>query len=217
MKVKRFQGKEVWGRGDRRGTSPDPPLPKEKSLERRRHGWNLSDKLAQSEIPYKLTAFSLEILYERKKRFSKYKKQKQRNTTTTCYLWRLRNYQWSRRISFHWCRVLLRSAPLEPGPDGSLLRVLLHTLWDAISLVSSHRMPAAIIKAHQDKAILNVHQQRNVVHIYSEILLSQKKEWNNAICSNMDRPRDFHTEWSQSDRERQISRYHLYMKSKKRV
>ena len=29
-----------------------------------------------------------------------------------------------------------------------------------------------------------------------------KKEWNNAICSNMDGPRDYHTK---SDRERQIS------------
>ena len=31
-----------------------------------------------------------------------------------------------------------------------------------------------------------------------------KKEWNNAICSNMDGPRDCHTEWSKSDREGQI-------------
>ena len=32
-----------------------------------------------------------------------------------------------------------------------------------------------------------------------------KKEWNNAICSNLDGPRDYHTEWSKSDKERQIS------------
>lgn len=92
VKVTWFQGKEVWGRGDRKGTSPVSPLPKEKRLEKRRHGWNLSDKLAQSEIPYKLTASSLEILYERKKRFPKFKKQKQRKNNTTCYLWRLCNY-----------------------------------------------------------------------------------------------------------------------------
>ena len=24
-----------------------------------------------------------------------------------------------------------------------------------------------------------------------------RKEWNNAICSNMDGPRDYHTKWSQ--------------------
>ena len=32
-----------------------------------------------------------------------------------------------------------------------------------------------------------------------------KKEQNNAICSNMDGPRDCHTEWSKADREGQIS------------
>ena len=30
-----------------------------------------------------------------------------------------------------------------------------------------------------------------------------KKEWNTAICSNMDGPRDYHTKWSESERERQ--------------
>ena len=45
----------------------------------------------------------------------------------------------------------------------------------------------------------------DVVHIYNGILLSHKKEWNNAICSNMDGPRDDHTKWSKSDRERQVT------------
>ena len=35
-------------------------------------------------------------------------------------------------------------------------------------------------------------------------LLSHKKEWNNAICSDMDATRDFHTKWTKSERERQI-------------
>ena len=42
------------------------------------------------------------------------------------------------------------------------------------------------------------------IYIYNGILLSHKKEWNNAICSNMHAPRDYHTKWSKSDRERQI-------------
>ena len=43
-------------------------------------------------------------------------------------------------------------------------------------------------------------------YIYNNgILLSHKKEQNNAICSNMNGPRDCHTEWSKSDTERQIS------------
>ena len=38
-----------------------------------------------------------------------------------------------------------------------------------------------------------------------------KKEWNFAICSNMDGPRDYPTKWSKSDRERQISYDITYM------
>ena len=39
------------------------------------------------------------------------------------------------------------------------------------------------------------------IYIYNGILLSHKKEQNNAIFSDMDGPRDCHTEWSKSDRE----------------
>ena len=42
---------------------------------------------------------------------------------------------------------------------------------------------------------------KDVVHIYSEILLSHKKLPNNPICSNMDATRDYCTK---SERERQI-------------
>ena len=50
-----------------------------------------------------------------------------------------------------------------------------------------------------------------MVHTYNGILFSHKKEQNNAICSNMDGPRDRHTEWTRSDRERQISYNIAYM------
>ena len=53
--------------------------------------------------------------------------------------------------------------------------------------------------------------KEDVVHIYNGILLSHKNEWNNAICSNMDGPRDYHTKWSKSFRERQISYVVTYM------
>ena len=46
--------------------------------------------------------------------------------------------------------------------------------------------------------------KEDVIHIYNGILLSHKKEQNNVICSNMDGPRDCHTEWRKSDTERQI-------------
>ena len=43
--------------------------------------------------------------------------------------------------------------------------------------------------------------------IHNEIVLSHKKEWNNTICSNMDGPRDFHTKWSKSEKDK----YHMIL------
>ena len=47
--------------------------------------------------------------------------------------------------------------------------------------------------------------KEDVVHIYGGILLSHKKEWNTAICGNMDGPIDYHTEWSQKKTYHMIS------------
>ena len=44
-----------------------------------------------------------------------------------------------------------------------------------------------------------------MVYINNGILLNHKKEWNNAICGKTDGPRDYHSKWSKSERERQIS------------
>ena len=53
-----------------------------------------------------------------------------------------------------------------------------------------------------------------VVHTYDGILLSHKKELNNAICSNMDRSRDYRTKWSKSDKDK----YHItYMQNLKTI
>ena len=43
--------------------------------------------------------------------------------------------------------------------------------------------------------------KEDVEHVYNELLHSQKREWNNTICNNMDGPRGDHTKWG---RERQI-------------
>ena len=47
--------------------------------------------------------------------------------------------------------------------------------------------------------------KEDVVHIYNGILLSPKKERNWVICWDVDGSRDCHTEWSKSEREKQIS------------
>ena len=49
----------------------------------------------------------------------------------------------------------------------------------------------------------------------SELPGKPGNEWTNAICRNMDGPRDYHTKWSKSYGERQISWYHLSAESKK--
>ena len=52
--------------------------------------------------------------------------------------------------------------------------------------------------------------KENVVSLYNGILLSHKK-WNNAICSNMDRPRHYLSEKSQ--RKTNAIWYHIYVES----
>ena len=44
--------------------------------------------------------------------------------------------------------------------------------------------------------------EEDVVRMYNGILLSHKKEQNNAIYINMDGPRDFHSEWSKPDKDK---------------
>ena len=41
--------------------------------------------------------------------------------------------------------------------------------------------------------------EEDMVYIYHGILLSHKKEWDYAICSNMDEPRDYHSEVRQRE------------------
>ena len=62
---------------------------------------------------------------------------------------------------------------------------------------------------------MSIHRtdKEDLVHIDNGILLDHKEEWNKAVCSNMDGPRDYYTKRNKSDRERQIPRYHLYVKS----
>ena len=53
---------------------------------------------------------------------------------------------------------------------------------------------------------------RKMWDIYTrEYYSAKRKEWNNAICSNMDGPRDYHTKWSKSEKERQIHYDITYM------
>ena len=57
--------------------------------------------------------------------------------------------------------------------------------------------------------------KEGVIHIYNGILLGHKEEWNNTICNNTDGPRDYHTMWRKSERERQILYDVIYMRNLK--
>ena len=52
--------------------------------------------------------------------------------------------------------------------------------------------------------------EEDVAHRYREILLSLKGEWNDAICSNMDAPKDYHSKWSQTETN---TIYYLFTKN----
>ena len=41
--------------------------------------------------------------------------------------------------------------------------------------------------------------KEDVVHIYKGL---HKKGWNKIMCSNMGRPRDYHTKWSKSEKDK---------------
>ena len=69
----------------------------------------------------------------------------------------------------------------------------------------------------KDKDVIYIHTHTHThTHTYTQWNISHKKEWNNAICSNMDGPRDYHTKWSKWDRERQISYDITYMRNLKK-
>ena len=52
--------------------------------------------------------------------------------------------------------------------------------------------------------------KEDVIHIYNGILLSHKKEGNNAICSNMDGPRDYHSKWCKSGTSLAVQQLRLH-------
>ena len=47
--------------------------------------------------------------------------------------------------------------------------------------------------------------KEDIVHLYNRVLLSHKKECSDAICSNIDGPRDYHIKWSKPEK----NKYHM--------
>ena len=59
-------------------------------------------------------------------------------------------------------------------------------------------VPFTIDKIWNDRGV----KKENVVHTYNGILLSYKKEQNNAILRNMDGPKSCHAEQSQTEKNK---------------
>ena len=53
--------------------------------------------------------------------------------------------------------------------------------------------------------------KEDMVHMYNGILLSRKKDQNGVICRDVGAPRVCHTEWSKSEREKQILHINAYV------
>ena len=52
--------------------------------------------------------------------------------------------------------------------------------------------------------------KEDVGNLYNGMLLSHKKKWMWVNCSEVDEPRASYTEWSKSEREKQISFINTY-------
>ena len=76
--------------------------------------------------------------------------------------------------------------------------------WFPLGLTGLISLQLKGLKVHTCDGILLSHK-KEWWHIYTMEYYSAIKEWNNAICSNMDGPRDHHSKWSKSEKEK----YHM--------
>ena len=80
------------------------------------------------------------------------------------------------------------------------------TIWKDICTPMFRAALFTIAKTwKQQKCPWREERIKKMSHLYNGTLLSHKKEWHNAICSNMDEPIDYNTKWSKSYRESQMS------------
>ena len=61
-----------------------------------------------------------------------------------------------------------------------------------VQFLEGNLLVVILMKKHQDLTICD------------GILLGHEKEWNSAICSNIGGPRDYHTKWSKSEKDKYL-------------
>ena len=93
------------------------------------------------------------------------------------------------------------------------------SLWIALPFVSDARQTISGLKlliilllalhcSGSNQSILsawNFNQNNEYKPLNTMEYYSANKEWNNAICSNSDGPRNYHTKWSQKEKDK----YHM--------
>ena len=113
------------------------------------------------------------------------------------------------------CRFL-KKLKIELPYDPAIPLQGIHAEKTIIRRVMYHNVHCSSIYNSQDLEATSVSIDRwmdkeDVAHIYNGILLSHKKKQNWVICSEMDGPRVCHTEWSKSEREKQIPYANTYI------
>ena len=155
-------------------------------------------------------------------------------THTHTHIYTHRHTQWNTAAvaaakSLQSCPTLCNS--IDGSPPGSPIPGILQarTLeWVAIAFSNAWKWKVKVkslgrvrlvstpwTTAHQAPPSMGISRQEywSVVPLPSPngILLSHKKEWNNAICSNKDESRDYHTKWNKLDKKWQIPNDITYM------
>ena len=94
-----------------------------------------------------------------------------------------------------------RNSVLGTHPEKTIIQKDACTHVHGITIYNSQDMKAAKYLSTEEwiKKIWCIH-----THTHNIILLRHKKECNIAICTDMNGPKDCHTEWNKSDREKQI-------------
>ena len=89
-------------------------------------------------------------------------------------------------------------------PEKTIIWKDTHTLMFTAALciiATTRKQPQRLSQMIEDVTHTHTH-----THTHTQCNTTQLgKEWNNATCSNMDGPRDDHTKWRKSDKDR----YHL--------
>ena len=130
---------------------------------------------------------------------------------------------WYMYIMEHCCCLVTKSCLTlrcvsDCSPPGSSVHGIYQArILECVAISSPKDLPNSRIKPMSPALagrFFTAESQGSPVEYYSDV----KKEWNNAICSNMNGPRDYHTMWSKSDREWQISLCDIaYMENLKKM